>query len=188
MCSACKQRGDRKCSRCKTVIYCSEQCQKENWSSHKTLCNAIDELTQKRSGNNQESSQETEQIDIQELKGFVHDCPPKTKTKVVKLIGQQCVVNCLLDDISAEVLWDTGAQVSLVHTSWLNKHFPWVKLRSVTELIEGGVDIKSASGSGIPILGWVPLKFKLPSKEEADQIISLSLSLSLTQQALTVQF
>ena len=88
----------------------------------------------------------------------------------MKLIGQQCVVNCLLDDMSAEVLWDTGAQVSLVHSSWLNKHFPGVKLRSVTELIKGGVDIKSASGSGISILGWVPLKFKLPSKEEADKI------------------
>ena len=64
----------------------------------------------------------------------------------------------------------TGAQVSLVHTNWLNKHFPELKLRPITELTEGGFDIKSASGTGIPILGWVPLKFKLPSKEESDQI------------------
>ena len=67
-------------------------------------------------------------------------------------------------------MWDTGAQVSLVYTNWLNKHFPELKLRPITELTEGGFDIKSASGTGIPILGWVPLKFKLPSKEESDQI------------------
>lgn len=168
----CKQEGVKQCSGCKSVVYCSEKCQASNWSSHQTLCKAIRDLTERGTDgpSNKEANQKTPEIHVNELKGHVYECPPRTKTKVVKLVGQQCVVSCLLNDISVEVLWDTGAQVSLVHSNWLSKFFPGLKLRSVNELTEGGFDIKSACGSEIPILGWIPLKFQLPSKEASDQV------------------
>ena len=87
----------------------------------------------------------------------MHECPPKTKTKVVKLVGKQCVVHCSLDDVPVEVLWDTGAQVSIVHSNWLTNNFPGLKPPSVSELTEGGFDVKSASGVR-----------KLHSTEESD--------------------
>lgn len=96
-------------------------------------------------------------------------CSPKTKTKVVKLVGRQCVVKCMLNDKETNVLWDTGAQVSLVHSSWLSEHSPGLELRSVNELVADGFDLKSASGTGIQISGWVPLKFQL-CKESSDQM------------------
>ena len=48
-CQACKVKGVFKdplpgqtklfhCSRCKVMLYCSEECQKENWKWHKTVC------------------------------------------------------------------------------------------------------------------------------------------------------
>ena len=83
-------------------------------------------------------------------------------------MGKQCVVHCSLDDVPVEVLWDTGAQVSIVHSNWLTNNFPELKPQSVSELTEGGFDVKSASGVGILILGWVPLRFKLHSTEESD--------------------
>ena len=89
------------------------------------------------------------------------------QTEVVKLVGKQCVVHCSLD-VSVEILWDTGAQVSIVHSNWLTKNFPGLRPQSVTELTEGGFDAKSASGVGIQILGWVPLRLKLHSTEESD--------------------
>ena len=145
---ACNQKGDRQ-------------------SSHQTLCRAINKLEQReRNDTDQDSSL---RLHVDELKGLAHECPPKTKTKVVKLVGKQCVVHCSFDDVSAEVLWDTGAQVSIVHSIWLTNNFPGLKPQSVSELTEGGFDIKSASGVWIPILGWVPLRFKLHLTKESDQ-------------------
>ena len=94
--------------------------------------------------------------------------PSKTKTKVVKLVGKQCVVHCYLDNVSVEVLWDTVAQVSIVHSNWQTINFPGLRTQSISELTGGGFDVKSASAVGIPILGWVPLRFKLDSTEESD--------------------
>ena len=31
----------RKCSRCHTVLYCSKECQKEDWKTHKPACNRV---------------------------------------------------------------------------------------------------------------------------------------------------
>ena len=70
--------------------------------------------------------------------------------------------------MSVEVLCDTVAQVSIVHSNWLTNNFPGLKPRSVSELTEGGFDVKSASVLEIPILGWVPLRLKLHSTEESD--------------------
>ena len=38
----------------------------------------------------------------------------KEELKVVMLIGSKCLVNCSLNDISTEVLLDSGAQVSAI--------------------------------------------------------------------------
>ena len=163
---ACNQKADRQCSGCKTAIYCSEKCRRSKWSSHQTLCPAINKLEQREHDDTDQDS--SLRVHVDELKGLVHECPPKTKTKVVKLVGKQCVVHCSLDDVSVEVLCDTVAQVSIVHSNWLTNNFPGLKPRSVSELTEGGFNVKSASVLEIPILGWVPIRLKLHSTEESD--------------------
>ena len=37
-CAVCKNVAEKKCSRCKTVAYCSKECQASNWQLHKKLC------------------------------------------------------------------------------------------------------------------------------------------------------
>jgi hypothetical protein len=37
----------KKCSICKSVEYCSENCQKKNWNEHKTLCKGLKEYNSK---------------------------------------------------------------------------------------------------------------------------------------------
>ncbi|KAJ7302330.1 hypothetical protein DFH08DRAFT_1089806 [Mycena albidolilacea] len=39
-CSVCGEPAKRKCSRCGAVRYCDEACQKEDWKSHRALCNS----------------------------------------------------------------------------------------------------------------------------------------------------
>ena len=130
------------------------------------MCRAINKLEQSEHDDTDQDS--SLRVHVDELKGLVHECPPKTKTKVVKLVGKQCVVHCPLENVSVEVLWDTVAQVSIVHSNWLTINFPGLRPRSMSELTEGGFDVKSASVLEISILGWVPLRLKLHSTEESD--------------------
>lgn len=37
-CNVCGFPGNNTCADCKGVVYCSRECQKENWSTHKKLC------------------------------------------------------------------------------------------------------------------------------------------------------
>jgi hypothetical protein len=38
VCETCNKHGDRLCSRCRSVFYCSTECQKVGWSEHKKIC------------------------------------------------------------------------------------------------------------------------------------------------------
>jgi MYND finger len=40
--SGCLEKGKYSCGRCKKACYCSIQCQKDSWSSHKSLCKISD--------------------------------------------------------------------------------------------------------------------------------------------------
>ena len=37
-CVSCASPGDKKCTACHSVTYCSQKCQKMDWSRHKRLC------------------------------------------------------------------------------------------------------------------------------------------------------
>uniref|UniRef100_A0A7S4UDL7 MYND-type domain-containing protein n=1 Tax=Paramoeba aestuarina TaxID=180227 RepID=A0A7S4UDL7_9EUKA len=38
MCGSCGAPAKFKCSRCQSVRYCSQECQKSNWKAHKKVC------------------------------------------------------------------------------------------------------------------------------------------------------
>ena len=40
LCSKCCKEGTNVCSRCRTVYYCSPECQKSHWKTHKLVCKA----------------------------------------------------------------------------------------------------------------------------------------------------
>ncbi|KAF9445845.1 hypothetical protein P691DRAFT_777271 [Macrolepiota fuliginosa MF-IS2] len=40
-CALCGEPGSSRCNGCKSIQYCSEGCQKEDWKVHKTLCRAV---------------------------------------------------------------------------------------------------------------------------------------------------
>lgn len=105
---------------------------------------------------------------VDELKGQVQSCSPKMKQKMVNLVGEQCCINCRLNNQSVQVLWDTGAQVSIVHCDWLKIHFPGLEIKSIKELLKGDLNLQSANGTDIPFLGWVELEFKLQSEDHTD--------------------
>ena len=39
---------------------------------------------------------------------------PKQKSQVVNLIGKESSLNCFLFDMTRKILWDTGANISVI--------------------------------------------------------------------------
>lgn len=72
------------------------------------------------------------------------------------------MVQCHLDNVPVEALWDTGAQASLINNDWRKKHLPHSTVRPLTELLgtEPLVAL-AANGSEIPYDGWIETEFYL---------------------------
>ena len=125
------------CRGCKAARYCDKQCQKQHWSEHKTLCCAIQDLSK---------AEEDSHPSI-----FLSHLTPKQQAKIVNLVRQHCTVNCQLNSKAAKVLWDTGAQVSMVSKDFLRRTFPDAQVREISELIEAELDVTAAKGKPYPI-------------------------------------
>ena len=52
----------------------------------------------------------------------------KQRGKIVRLVGNKCIVKCSLDQEEFEVLWDTGAQVSLISQEMLDERLPYLEV------------------------------------------------------------
>ena len=40
-CPMCKKVAENKCTACKEVFYCSRECQKKHWKTHKIECKSL---------------------------------------------------------------------------------------------------------------------------------------------------
>ena len=96
-----------RCSAHHSGIYCSKQCQTSDYPNHKEICTAIQEV---------ENYSNTMFLNNIKTSSQSH-LSPKEESKVVKLIGSKCLVNCSFNDISTEALLDSGAQVSAISES-----------------------------------------------------------------------
>ena len=95
---------------------------------------------------------------------------PKQHTKITNLVGNRCTVNCQLGGKTAQALWDTEAQVSLVSKQFLQEMFPDTEIKDISELIEAELNITTVNGEAIPYVGWVQLNFQLPQGQPLLQV------------------
>lgn len=56
------------------------------------------------------------------------------------------------------MLWDTGAQVSIMSQEMMEKQFPKSTLKSISELIDGDLDLTAANGTKIAYTGWTEIE------------------------------
>ena len=146
------------CTGCRSVHYCDKNCQTLNWKEHRTICNTIDKLTKERD-------------ELVDLKcSFISHITPKVQHKLVKLVGERCIIDCEIAGVVDEALWDTGAQVSLLSKRWLEKNKGHsVAIQSLESLV--GVDstsisLSGAGGSKIPYVGYVTVPVLLKGRSE----------------------
>ena len=85
-------------------------------------------------------------------------------------MGKRCMVQCVMNDVQTEALWDTGAQVSIVSKDWIAENLPTAEPRQIEELLsDQGLDLKAANGSEIPYEGWIEVSFKLATSGDNGQ-------------------
>ena len=121
---------------------------------HKHLCVTLKKMAEEKQN---QSQQKVDQAT------WVSHLTPKQLAKVANLVGEKCLVNCFLNGRQLEVLWDTGAQVSIMTNDFLNAKFPDVKKRDISELLDSPLEINAANGTAIPYTGWAELEFRLLS-------------------------
>ena len=92
---------------------------------------------------------------------YVSHLTPAQQNTAIKLVGNRCLVKCLIDDVPVEALWDMDAQVSIASHGWVMKNVSDVKINPFEVLLENNLDLKAENGSSIPYKGFVQVRFKL---------------------------
>ena len=62
--------------------------------------------------------------DLNELRGSVHELSPCSQNKLLKLVGEKCIVEVIIEGQNYNVLWNTWAQVSLLSKGWVEQNIP----------------------------------------------------------------
>ena len=98
---------------------------------------------------------------------------PREYNKLVSLVGQKSIVQCYMEDQVKNVLWDRGANVSLIDKSSLSEWFPSAAIKDLSELIGENeeFDVKWGNQSKLPFVGWVELKVSLKEGSSPDNTI-----------------
>ena len=160
----CKIGGEhgqlQRCTQCRSVWYCSVRCQKSHWPEHKVLCQAISHLSEASTNKSKDF------IDP----ACVSHLTPSEHAKVVGLVGKKCMVKCLLNDCECEMLWDTGAQVSIISVEFFQRHLGQMAIKQLSELLDTNLNLTAVNGTKVPYIGWVEVKVKLtPPSSDNDQ-------------------
>ena len=96
---------------------------------------------------------------------------PKQKTAIAGLVGKRCTLTCKLENENFEVLWDTGAQVSLISEQTIEKYFPYLEIKNISELLNPNddLDLLATNGTAIPYKGWAEIDLNIdPTRENSE--------------------
>ena len=97
---------------------------------------------------------------------FVRHLTPQQHATVVELVGKRCTVKGEINGQQVDVLWDTGAQVSLISDQLVRWNFPGITVKNISELLNSELNLTAANGGEMPYIGWVELNFRLLSSKE----------------------
>lgn len=105
-------------------------------------------------------------VHVNEIKGSVFDVSPG----FVNIVSKPCLVKCDIEGHCCEALWETGAQVSLVHINYIKRFLPLLvsQIENVSNVLDANFSLSSASGNNIPIEGILYLNVAL-----SDQVLKV---------------
>ena len=149
-CGSCGKAVAKKvCTSCEAICYCDAECQKRHWKQHKTLCNAIKALSDKE----------------KERCSYSSHLTPDEERKYVQLVGRRCTVECRIDNVNVNALWDTGTEVSLISSDWLHHNIPGKEVKSVSSLLGVNLEVEGVGRHDVPYAGYATLTVKIDETE-----------------------
>lgn len=105
--------------------------------------------------------------------------PSKPQRKrVAKLIGKRCMLSCLINGVTTEMLLDSGAQVSIVGRTWIENTLPDAQIQPMASLLEEDFYATAANGTPIPFEGWTEVLLELKSIEHGNIAIHVPMLVS----------
>ena len=100
---------------------------------------------------------------------------PSEHAKVIGLVGKKCMVKCLLNDCECEMLWYTGAQVSIISVELFRRHSGQMAIKQLSELLDTNLNLTAVNGTKVTYIGWVEVRVKLtlPSSDNSQEELLL---------------
>ena len=140
-CLACQRKIEKlsQCSTCPAGKYCSRKCFKQDWKNHQPICNSISTL------------QRMQKLEIR----YDQPITPKEKRKLIKLVGQRCMVSCSINNVAVQALWDTSSMVSVVSKRWIANNLDNDIIKPLCELIDSKLQVKTANNTEMPFEGFI---------------------------------
>ena len=129
-----------RCKQCKSVRYCSVECQRAQWQEHKLLCQAISHLSKPESKESKDPA-------------CVSHSTPREHAKVIGPAGKKCMAKCPPNDGEAEPLWDTGAQASTIPVKSPEQHPGNIAIRQPSEPPDTSPNLTTVNETQIPHIG-----------------------------------
>lgn len=77
-----------------------------------------------------------------------HKTSKQQRKQVAKLIGKICMLTCLINGVTTEMLLDSGAQVSVVGQTWIENTLPDAQIQPMSSLL--GEDFYATAANGTP--------------------------------------
>lgn len=101
------------------------------------------------------------------------------KKRIAQLIGKRCFVSCNINNVPIEMLLDSGAQVTMVSKSWIDKALPHVTIQSLQSLFANQpFEISAANGTQVPLDGWAEVDLQIRSEHHGSLTIRVPLLIS----------
>ena len=148
------------CKACNSVYFCCEDCQQASLNHHQLICNSISKLKKQQRDKiiNSGTYQTTFNV--------------KTQSRVASLVGEKCLVNCLLNGKVQTLLLDSGAQVSMMSKQHLDSHYPDTTVKSMNDILDDcdSFRVQWGNTSDIPFCGWVDINVSVPGSDSKDEI------------------
>ena len=86
---------------------------------------------------------------------FASHISPQMHEKISKLFGKKCIVNCFINGTKLEASWNAGSQVSLLPVAVVERCFPQVAVREISEILDAecaNFNLVTANSTKLPYI------------------------------------
>ena len=136
-------------------------CQRRHYRSHQKICDAIFHLS------NQQKKEVVKRGQYQA------NLTPKEQKTLIGLIGKQNVVKLYMNDKPVDILWDTGANISIISKEYVNDLFPNAVIKNLHDILSDADKLQVRWGNQeiLPYEGYVELEVSLDNDTPANEIL-----------------